>query len=62
MYTVLAVELRVELLFPADPFAVKEYRRTLGAGRNVAQVIDHDHDRGFLIHLSFRQLWLLSEF
>jgi hypothetical protein len=25
-------------------------------------VIDHDHDRGFLIYLSFRQLWLLSEF
>jgi len=59
MHAVLAVQLRVKILFPANLLRVEEHCGTLRAGRNVAKVFNDNHDRRFLIDLAFFQTLLL---
>ena len=58
MHAILAVQLRVELLFPTNLFTVEEYGGALGARPNVTEMFNDDHDCRLLIDLAFFQLLL----
>jgi hypothetical protein len=58
MHTVLAVQLRVELLLATNLQRIEEHRGTLGSRRNVTVMFNHNPDRRYLINLSFGQFLL----